>query len=61
MGLCGQQTRKEEMGGECGENRNACRVLAGKPEGNRPLQKRRHRCEDNITMNLKKQNGRAWT
>jgi len=41
-----------------GENRNACRVLVGKPEGSRPLQDLRHRCEGNSKMNGR---GRAWT
>jgi hypothetical protein len=32
------------------ENRGACRILVGKPEGKRPLERLRHRWEDNITM-----------
>jgi hypothetical protein len=32
--------------------RNACRVLVGKPEGRRPLGKPRCRCMDNINMDL---------
>jgi hypothetical protein len=35
-----------------GQNMNAYRVLAGKPEGKRPLEKTRRRCEDNIKMDL---------
>jgi hypothetical protein len=36
------------MGGE----RNAYRLLVGKPEGKRPLGKPRHRCVDNIKLYL---------
>jgi hypothetical protein len=35
-----------------GERRNAYRLLVGKPEGNRPLGRSRHRWVDNIRMNL---------
>jgi hypothetical protein len=35
------------------EKRNACRLLVGKPEGKRPLGRRRHRWVDNIKMDLK--------
>jgi len=35
-----------------GERRGAYRVLVGKPEGNRPLGRPRHRWEDNIKMDL---------
>jgi hypothetical protein len=35
-----------------GERRDAYTVLVGKPEGNRPLGRPRHRWEDNIKMNL---------
>ena len=34
------------------QSRNACRVLAGKPEGKRPLGRPRRRWEDNIKMDL---------
>jgi hypothetical protein len=33
--------------------RGAYRVLVGKPEGRRPLEGSRHRCEDNIKMDLR--------
>ncbi|KAJ4442507.1 hypothetical protein ANN_04094 [Periplaneta americana] len=36
-----------------GESRNACRVLAGRPEGKRPLGRPRRRWEDNIKMDLR--------
>jgi hypothetical protein len=36
-----------------GEKRNAYRILAGKPEGKRPLGRPRHRWEDNIRMDLR--------
>ena len=35
-----------------GEKRGAYRVLAGKPEGNRPLGRPRRRWVDNIRMDL---------
>jgi len=34
------------------EERGAYRVLVGKPEGKRPLGRHRHRCVDNIRMDL---------
>jgi hypothetical protein len=36
------------------EERNACRLLMGKPEGKRPLGKPRCRCVDNSKMDLGK-------
>jgi hypothetical protein len=44
-----------------GENRSAYRVLTEKSEGKRPLGRPRHRWNDNIIMNLKKQDVRVWT
>jgi len=44
-----------EMGRTCGaygEDRGVHRVLAGKPEGKRPLGRPRRRWEDNIKMDL---------
>jgi hypothetical protein len=44
------------MGRECsahGEKGNAYRILAGKPEGKRPLGRPRRRWDDNIKMDLK--------
>ena len=35
-----------------GERRGLYRVWMGKPEGKRPLGRTRHRCEDNIKMDL---------
>jgi hypothetical protein len=35
-----------------GEKRNVYRLLAGKPEGKRPLGRPRHRWIDNIKMDL---------
>jgi hypothetical protein len=35
-----------------GENRNACKILVGKPEGKRPLGRLRCRWADNIKMDL---------
>jgi hypothetical protein len=45
------------MGRACGtygERRGAYRALVGKPEGRRPLERPRHRWEDNIKMDLRK-------
>jgi hypothetical protein len=36
-----------------GEERHAYRILVGKPEGNRPLGRPRHRWEDNIRMDCR--------
>jgi hypothetical protein len=35
-----------------GEKRRAHRILAGRPEGRRPLGRPRRRCEHNIKMDL---------
>jgi hypothetical protein len=43
------------VGGACspnGEERNAYRLLVGKPEGERPLGRLRSRLVDNIKMDL---------
>jgi hypothetical protein len=53
--LVGYQLEEDEMGGACslkGEKRNAYRLLVGKSEGKRPLGRPRHRCVDNIKMDL---------
>jgi hypothetical protein len=36
-----------------GEGRNVYRVLVGKPEGKRPLERQSHRWEDGIKMDLR--------
>jgi hypothetical protein len=36
-----------------GEKRNACRILVGKPEGKRPLERPRCRWMDDIKIDLK--------
>jgi hypothetical protein len=43
------------------ENRNACRILMGKPEGKRPL--RKHRCRWGIILKwiLERKDGMVWT
>jgi hypothetical protein len=43
------------------EKTNAYRVLVGKPEGKRPLERPRHRWEDNTKMSLRENYGVAWT
>ena len=40
-----------------GEGRGVHRILVGKPEGKRPLQRPRRRWEDNIKMDLKEVGG----
>jgi len=59
------QIEKNEMCGACGMNgkgRDVYRVLVGKPEGKRPLQRPRHRWEDNIKMEVGWGGGAAaWT
>ena len=37
-----------------GEVGGVCRVLVGKPEGKRPLERNRRRWEDNIKMDFQK-------
>jgi hypothetical protein len=37
---------------QMGEERGVYRILVGKPEGKRPLGRRRHRWEDNIRIDL---------
>ena len=52
----GNQVKKTEMVGHVthmGERRGAHRVLVGKPEGRRPLDRPRRRWEDNIKMDLR--------
>jgi hypothetical protein len=49
--------KEDEVGRACspnGEKRNAYRLLAGKPEGKRPLGRPRRRWVDNIKMDLSK-------
>jgi hypothetical protein len=44
------------MGRACstnGEKWNAYRILVRKPEGKRPLERPRHRCVDNIKIDLR--------
>jgi hypothetical protein len=45
------------------QKRIAYKVLVGKPEGKKPLGKRRRRCQDNIKMDLKERELRGvnWT
>jgi hypothetical protein len=35
-----------------GERRGAYRVLVGRPQGNKPLERPSRRCKDNIKMDL---------
>jgi hypothetical protein len=41
-----------------GEIRNVYNILAGKPEGKRPVRRPKHRWEDNIKVDLKE--GVGW-
>jgi len=43
-----------------GERIGAYRVLVGKPEGRRPLERPRHRWEDNIKMDLQEVGWGGW-
>jgi hypothetical protein len=55
--------KKTEMGRTCGTyggRRGAYRTLVGKPEGRRPLGRRRRRWEDNIKIEVG-WGGGAWT
>jgi hypothetical protein len=36
-----------------GEMRNVCKILVGKPERKRLFGRPRHRCDDNIKMDLR--------
>jgi hypothetical protein len=36
-----------------GEGRDVYRVLVGRPEGKRPLGRRRHKWEDNVKMDFR--------
>jgi hypothetical protein len=47
-----RKMRGEGYVARMGEKRNACRLLAGKPEGKRPLGRQRRRRVDNIKMDL---------
>ena len=52
----GDKIEKNEMGRACAsmeEGRGVHKVLVGKPEGKRSLERPRCRCEDNIKMDLK--------
>jgi hypothetical protein len=44
-----------------GEGRNVYRVLAGKPEGKRPLERSIRRWEDGIKMDLMEIGWGVWT
>jgi hypothetical protein len=44
-----------------GERRGAYRVMVGKLEEKRPLERPRHRWEDNIKMDLQEVEWGAWT
>jgi hypothetical protein len=43
-----------------GERRGTYRILVGRAEGKRPLGRRRHRWEDNVTMGVKELGFEDW-
>jgi hypothetical protein len=44
-----------------GERRDVYRVWCGKPEGKRPLERSRSRCEDKLRWIFKKWDVQLWT
>ena len=44
-----------------GEKRGVYRVLVGKPEGKRPVERPRRRWKDNININLQEVGWGTWT
>jgi hypothetical protein len=44
-----------------GEGRNVCRVLVGRPEGKRPLERPRRRWKDGIKTDLGKSGWGVWS
>jgi hypothetical protein len=44
-----------------GEDRKVYKVLVGKPDGKRPLGRRRHRWEDQVKLNLREIGWRVWS
>jgi hypothetical protein len=53
--ILNDQIKEDEIGRACsthGEKRNACRILVGKPDGKRPLERPRRRREDDIRIDL---------
>jgi hypothetical protein len=53
--LINYQVKEDEMGRACSTNgeKTAYRILVGKPEGKRPLERPRLRRVNNIKMNLR--------
>jgi hypothetical protein len=52
------------MGRACsthGEKKNTYRILVGKPEGKRPVERPRRNWEDNIKINLREIGRVVWT
>jgi hypothetical protein len=50
------QVKKDEMGRACSTNeakRNACRIMVGNPEGEKPLGRPKRRWVDNIKIDLR--------
>jgi hypothetical protein len=45
-----------------GKMKNAYKILVGKPEGKRPLERPKHRWEDNVKLGLKEigWDGEGW-
>jgi hypothetical protein len=47
-----RRMRLDEHAARMREKRNACRILVGRPEGKRPLERRGRKWVDNIKMDL---------
>jgi hypothetical protein len=43
------------------DKKNAFKIMVGKPEGKRPLERLRSRWEDNVRMYLREMGWKVWT
>jgi hypothetical protein len=47
------KSKRMGLAGHVAHMGHECRILVGKPDGKRPLERTRHRWEDNIKMDLR--------